>query len=136
MITNKDLEKSVPEGMEVVGEKILCDKHGDITQASIRLPYTVYEDGKPVLYKQFICLQCLSEVLAKLQEDGKMGKLQLEREIATHEDAAKMRESQAKMLEKMKAEKEAADAKAAEENKETSETNSNVVAMPTQEETK
>src|SRR5574344_119958 len=129
MITNKDLEKSIPDGMEVVGEKVLCEKHGDVTQSSIRLPYMVYEDGKPILYKQFICLQCLADVLANLQQEGKMGKLSLEREIATHEDAAKMRESQAALLEKEKAEKEKAEQEAKLQD-------DNVVAMPVQEEKK
>ena len=109
MITQKELDTKIPDGMEVVGAKFLCDRHGDVTEAVLKIPYTVIKKGEtePTTYEHFFCIQCLAECFSKLADEGKIGKLTLERQVATHEDAEKLREklAEAKKTSETKVEK-------------------------------
>jgi len=82
---NEDVEKTdtiegateeKKEAGEIVGAKILCDRHGDITKGSLYLHYgTVNEKTGKVEECHFIyCVKCLNEYLANLQKQGIVGK--------------------------------------------------------------
>lgn len=71
-----------PEGQKLVGKRVTCTIHGDVSRASLPIAYTRYfkKDGKvvPVLYRDTICLACISESLGDLwraQSGKEFGKI-------------------------------------------------------------
>lgn len=104
----------IPEGMEVVGTRVLCSKHGDVSYALWRIPYSIVKPGetKATAYEHFFCTQCLAEYFDSLAKEGKLGELTLERQVADHETAEKIKAQQAEAAQKLKeqmGETEAAD---------------------------
>lgn len=97
---NNNIEE-IPKGMEVVDTRILCSKHGDVSFALWRIPYSVVKPGetKATAYEHFFCTQCLAEYFDSLSKEGKLGELTLERKVADHEQAQKIREKQQKIAE-------------------------------------
>ena len=95
MITQKTLNDSVPEGMEVIGSTFTCEKHGDVTQALLTIPYAVKKPGESTYqgYEHYFCLQCLAECFDKMIDEGKLGKLTITQHCADHETAEKYREA-------------------------------------------
>lgn len=86
----------IPEGTEVIGEKVLCSKHGDVTGSLTKLQYLKVEENenheKSIQpYTAIFCTQCICDLLFELQDQGKIGSLTREKQVATHEQAAKIR---------------------------------------------
>lgn len=112
MITQKSLNDSVPEGMEVIGSTLTCEKHGDVTQAVLTIPYAVKKpgDNKYSGYEHYFCLQCLAECFDKMIDEGKLGKLTITQHCADHETAQRYREALAKRQAEIKAKEDQANA--------------------------
>lgn len=60
-----------PEGKKLAGKRSICSIHGDVTRASMPLSYVRYfknEEGKkvPVMYRDVVCMGCLTEALGDL----------------------------------------------------------------------
>lgn len=110
MITQQNLNDSVPEGMEVIGSTFSCEKHGDVTQALLTIPYAVRKPGETKFsgFEHYFCLQCLAECFDKLIEKGELGKLTITQHVADHETAKRYREEQEKRLAELKAKQEEA----------------------------
>lgn len=115
-------EPEIPEGTEVIGEKVLCSKHGDVTGSLTTFRYLKVEENEKheksiQPYNAIFCTQCICDLLFDLQEQGKIGSLQREKQVASHEDAAKIRAYYADRLAKIQeqAKKKEEEAKALEE---------------------
>lgn len=112
----------IPEGTEVIGEKVLCSKHGDVTGSLTTFRYLKVEENEKheksiQPYNAIFCTQCICDLLFDLQEQGKIGSLQREKQVASHEDAAKIRAYYVDRLAKIQeqAKKKEEEAKALEE---------------------
>lgn len=114
-------EPEIPEGTEVIGEKVLCSKHGDVTGSLTTFKYLKVEENEKheksiQPYNAIFCTQCICDLLFDLQEQGKIGSLQREKQVASHEDAAKIRAYYADRLAKIQEQaKKKEEAKALEE---------------------
>ena len=115
-------EPKIPEGTEVIGEKVLCSKHGDVTGSLTTFKYLKVEENEKheksiQPYNAIFCTQCICDLLFDLQEQGKIGSLKREKQVASHEDAAKIRAYYAEKLAKIQeqAKKKEDEAKALEE---------------------
>ena len=95
-----------PEGQKLVGKRVTCTIHGDVSRASLPIAYTRYfknKEGKvvPVLYRDTICLACISESLGDIwraQSGKEFGKI-IESPVfadLTEEDKKKIAEDAAK----------------------------------------
>ena len=118
----KPEKPEIPEGTEVIGEKVLCSKHGDVTGSLTTFRYLKVEENEKheksiQPYNAIFCTQCICDLLFDLQEQGKIGSLQREKQVASHEDAAKIRAYYADRLAKIQeqAKKKEEEAKALEE---------------------
>lgn len=94
-----------PEGQKLIGKRVTCTVHGDVTRASLPISYTRYfknKEGKvvPVLYRDTLCLACISESLGDLwrknsgKEFGKIIESPVFAEL-TEEDKKKIAEKEA-----------------------------------------
>lgn len=102
-------ESKIPEGTEVIGEKVLCSKHGDVSGSLTKFQYLRIEENenheKSIQpYNAIFCTQCICDVLFELQKQGKIGTLTREKQVATHENAAKIRAYYAEKLAKVQEE--------------------------------
>lgn len=96
----------IPEGTEVIGEKVLCSKHGDVTGSLTTFKYLKVEENEKheksiQPYSAIFCTQCICDLLFDLQEQNKIGSLHREKQVASHEDAAKIRAYYAEKLAKI-----------------------------------
>ena len=96
----------IPEGTEVIGEKVLCSKHGDVTGSLTKFQFLKVEeteDKKKSVqpYTAIFCTQCICDILFDLQDQGKIGSLTREKQVATHEQAAKIRAYYAEKLKEL-----------------------------------
>jgi|LSQA01.1.fsa_nt_gi hypothetical protein len=74
--------KLSPEQLAELVEKgthLFCEKHGDITNSSMYLHFTVGELANKEIQDvhRFYCYQCLDELLQKFTQQGLLGKLKL-----------------------------------------------------------
>lgn len=95
-----------PEGSKLIGKRVTCTVHGDVSKASLPISYTRYfkKDGKvvPVLYRDTICLACISESLGDLwraQSGKEFGKIIESPVFATEEELKKLQEEKEKASE-------------------------------------
>ena len=120
---SQDIENfEIPEGTEVIGEKVICSKHGDVTGSLTKYQYLKVDedkDHKKVIqpYNIVFCTQCICDMLFELQDQGKIGTLTREKQVATHENAAKIRAYYAEKLAKLQEQEKrlTSEAKATEE---------------------
>ena len=103
----KEQEPKIPEGTEVIGEKVLCSKHGDVTRSLTTFKYLKVEENEKheksiQPYTAVFCTQCICDLLFDLQEQGKIGSLRREKQVASHKDAAKIMAYFAKKLKEIK----------------------------------
>ena len=103
----KEQEPKIPEGTEVIGEKVLCSKHGDVTRSLTTFKYLKVEENEKheksiQPYTAVFCTQCICDRLFDLQEQGKIGSLRREKQVASHKDAAKIMAYFAKKLKEIK----------------------------------
>ena len=66
-------EPEIPEGTEVIGEKVLCSKHGDVTGSLTTFKYLKVEENEKheksiQPYNAIFCTQCICDLLFDLQE--------------------------------------------------------------------
>jgi hypothetical protein len=64
---------------ELIDERLHCSKHGDVTEAVIKTEYTIIDPVslKRTVTKGFYCIKCLDDVFRQMQEEGKIGKLEI-----------------------------------------------------------
>lgn len=68
----------IPEGKELKSVRVVCEKHGDVTNACAFFSYeTKNAAGKLVKENAAYCIPCINEYLHKLQAAGEIGKLSL-----------------------------------------------------------
>ena len=65
----------VPEGKVLSSAKIICKKHGEITDKSFFLSYITNEDDKQIKHNHIYCTACICELLESLKKDGKMAEV-------------------------------------------------------------
>lgn len=67
---------TVPDGKELKKLALYCSKHGDVTEASIKMETSRVDlRGNKVTDRNCYCIACLNELLMKFQETGEIGKL-------------------------------------------------------------
>lgn len=69
-----DATFTIPDGQEVKSIRVICKKHGDISDAVVMLNYSIKdkETGKNIQYKCGYCIPCLNEYLMKLEKAGEL----------------------------------------------------------------
>lgn len=67
---------TIPDGKELKKLAIYCAKHGDVTEASIKMETSRVDiRGNKVTDRNCYCIACLNELLMKFQETGEIGKI-------------------------------------------------------------
>lgn len=106
-----------PEGHKFVRTRYTCDRHGDVSRASIPLSYVRYFKNKedqtvPVMYRDVVCIACLTEALGDIwraQTGKEFGKITESPIFAplTEEDKKAMAEAKEKASESTETPEEA-----------------------------
>lgn len=67
-------EMEIPEGQEIKDVRVVCKKHGDITNSVLMISYTTEdnETGKKTDVQCGYCIPCLNEYLLSLEKEGKI----------------------------------------------------------------
>ena len=87
------IDQKLPEGAVLTGIKATCPKHGDVTAATLFLTYTtINKDKQAIQHQNMFCIRCLSELLQEFQAQGKIQKLEVERQYMKKEDYQKVQE--------------------------------------------
>lgn len=70
---------TIPDGQELKELKVYCEKHGDVTKASVYINYSIGDKAakKEIECKNIYCLACLNDLLTKFQQNGEIGKIAL-----------------------------------------------------------
>lgn len=81
MIEEKKVAETT-EAKKVDKVKIMCSKHGDISQAAFYLKYSTYkanEEGQPIVVdnNNVLCISCLNDMYTEWQKEGKVGEIQV-----------------------------------------------------------
>lgn len=65
---------NIPEGQEIKDIRVICKKHGDVTDSTLMLSYSINdkETGKKTNYQCGYCIPCLNEYLMKLEKEGEL----------------------------------------------------------------
>ena len=73
---------------KVVDERLFCEKHGDVTEAAWHFRYTTVDPKtlRRTVNDNYYCLECLDELFKKLQEEGKIARLELRRYVDDEKD--------------------------------------------------
>lgn len=67
---------TIPSGKELKKLAVYCSKHGDVTDASIKMNTERIDiRGVKVVDRNVYCIACLNELLMKFQETGEIGKI-------------------------------------------------------------
>lgn len=72
-----DKEFTIPEGQEIKSARVVCKKHGDITDSVLMVSYTTTdkETNKNIKYQCGYCIPCLNEYLMKLEKAGEISSI-------------------------------------------------------------
>lgn len=69
---------TIPSGKELKKLAFYCSKHGDITEASIKMNTERIDiRGNKVVDRNVYCIACLNELLKRFQDTGEIGKVAL-----------------------------------------------------------
>ncbi len=67
---------TIPDGKELKKLAVYCSKHGDVSEASIKMvTKRVGLRGEVIEDKNCYCIACINELLMKFQDTGELGKL-------------------------------------------------------------
>jgi hypothetical protein len=88
-------DTTIPEDSVLASIKATCPKHGDVTAATLFTTYTTIDkNGKAIQHQNMFCIQCLSEYLQELQQQGKIQTLELTRIYSKKEQEQEQEQEQ------------------------------------------
>jgi len=64
-----ELLKPTPKPGDVIGKKMLCPKHGDITGSALSISLGKTVEGKTTQSQYLYCVECLNDVLLTFQKN-------------------------------------------------------------------
>jgi len=63
----------IPEGKEIKEYRLICKKHGDVSEGTVAFEYNETDkDDKVTVKRAVYCLACINEFLQSLQKEGKL----------------------------------------------------------------